>query len=199
MVIPIILGSGSATRAEMLRKAGVRFSVLSPRVDETALKQSMIGSNAAPRDIADALAEMKARKVSGKSPGALVIGCDQVLVFQGRLLSKPDSPESAIAQLAMMRASRHDLISVAVICQDTMPVWRHVGQVKMHMRAVTDAYLADYVERNWDRIRHSVGGYLLEEEGVRLFAGIDGDYFNILGMPLLEILNYLSQRGVIAG
>jgi len=199
MIIPIVLASGSAIRAEMLRNAGVEILVTTARVDEQALKQSMQNQHALPRDIADALAEVKARRVSGNSPGALVIGCDQVLDFKGRLLSKPDSPDQALDQLSQMRSSRHDLFSAAVICHDAIPVWRHVARVQMYMRSATDAYLRDYVDRNWGSIRHSVGAYLLEDEGVRLFERIDGDYFSVLGMPLLEILNYLTHRGAIPG
>jgi len=199
MVMPIVLASGSTIRADLLRNAGVEFSVIVPQVDENSLKQAMIGNNAPPGDIAEALAEMKARKVSGKEGGKLVIGCDQVLDFKGQVMSKPTSPKIAFEQLCAMRADTHRLFSAAVIYQDRQPLWRHVGQVNLHMRASTDDYLRGYVDRNWDSIRHSVGAYLLEAEGVRLFERIDGDYFTVLGMPLLEILNYLTHRGAIEG
>lgn len=199
MTVPIILASGSAIRAQLLRKAGVSFEVTVPRIDEDAIKASMVAEAAKPRDIADALAEMKARKVSDKTPGAMVLGCDQVLDFGGTLLSKPLSTEDALNQLTAMRGARHMLLSAAVIYQDGQPIWRHVGQVRLRMRDVSDAYLQAYVGRNWDSIRHAVGGYKLEEEGVRLFASIDGDYFNVLGMPLLPLLNFLTLRGVIDG
>lgn len=198
MSVPILLASGSEIRATLLRNAGLAFDVARPRVDEDAIKAALLAEQAKPRDIADALAEAKARKVSGKMPGALVIGCDQVLDFQGRLLSKPKTPQDALAQLQEMRGNRHMLLSASVIYENGEPVWRHVGQVRLRMRAASDAYLRDYVDRNWDSIRHAVGAYKLEEEGVRLFATIDGDYFNVLGMPLLELLNYLAVRGVIA-
>jgi septum formation protein len=199
MTVPIILASGSAIRAQLLRKAGVPFEVTIPRIDEDAIKASMVAEAAKPRDIADALAEMKARKVSDKTPGAMVLGCDQVLDFGGTLLSKPLSPEDALTQLTAMRGARHMLLSAAVIYQDGQPIWRHVGQVRLRMRDVSDAYLQAYVGRNWDSIRHAVGAYKLEEEGVRLFDSIDGDYFNVLGMPLLPLLNFLTLRGVIDG
>ncbi len=197
MSVPIVLASGSSIRAQLLENAGVPFSVQIACVDEDSIKLALLAEGASPRDIADALAEMKARKVSDKTPGAMVLGCDQVLDFDGQLLSKPPTPEDAFAQLKMMRGKQHMLLSAAVIYQDGEPIWRHVGQVRLRMRMSSDAYLRDYVDRNWDSIRHAVGAYKLEEEGVRLFATIDGDYFNVLGMPLLELLNYLAVKGVI--
>ncbi|AXT27710.1 Maf-like protein [Ruegeria sp. AD91A] len=197
MSVPILLASGSAIRAQLLENAGVPFVVQTARVDEETAKRALLAENATPRDIADTLAEMKARKVSDKNPGAMVLGCDQVLDFDGQLLSKPESPEQALDQLKAMRGKRHMLLSAAVIYQNGEPIWRHVGQVRLRMRASSDAYLLDYVARNWDSIRHAVGAYKLEEEGVRLFATIDGDYFNVLGMPLLELLNFLAVKGVI--
>ncbi|NVO55919.1 septum formation protein Maf [Rhodobacteraceae bacterium B1Z28] len=197
MSVPIVLASGSAIRAQLLKNAGVPFSVQVARVDEDTMKRALLAEEASPRDIADALAEMKARKVSDKVPGAMVLGCDQVLDFEGRLLSKPETSEDALAQLKALRGKRHMLLSAAVIYQDGEPIWRHVGQVRLRMRSSSDAYLRDYIARNWDSIRYAVGAYKLEEEGVRLFAAIDGDYFNVLGMPLLELLNFLAVKGVI--
>lgn len=197
MTIQLILASGSTIRAQMLRNAGIAFSVQTARVDEEAIKRSLLAENAAPRDIGDTLAEMKARKISDKHPDALVIGCDQVLDLKGELLSKPNTPQDALDQLKALRGNRHQLLSAAVIYERGKPIWRHVGQVRLRMRESTDAYLESYVERNWDSIRHAVGAYKLEEEGVRLFSGIDGDYFNVLGMPLLELINFLTLRGVI--
>ncbi len=197
MIVPIVLASGSEIRARMLQNAGVPFRVQVPRVDEETVKSALIAEQAKPRDIADALAEMKARKISDKNPGVLVIGCDQILDFQGSLMSKPATPDEALRQLTALRGQQHTLLSAAVIYQDSQPIWRHVGQVRLRMRAASDVYLTGYVQRNWDSIRHAVGAYKLEEEGVRLFSAIDGDHFNVLGMPLLELLNFLLVRGVI--
>ena len=195
---PIILASGSAIRAQLLRQAGLTFEIEKPNVDEEMIKQALIAENAPPRDIADALAEMKARRISEKHPGALVIGCDQVLDHRGQMMSKPESEEDAKAHLHALSDDRHAILSAAVIYEDGQPIWRHVGQVRLRMRKLSDDYIADYVARNWDSIRHAVGCYKLEEEGVRLFTSIEGDYFHVLGMPLLELLNYLTLRGDIA-
>ena len=162
------------------------------------VKQALMAEAASPRDIADALAELKARKISEKNPGALVLGCDQVLDHRGQMLSKPVDRADATAQLQRLRNDRHMLLSAAVICEDGKPIWRHVGQVRLRMRDVSDAYIDGYVARNWDSISQSVGCYKLEEEGVRLFTAIEGDYFHVLGMPLLELLNYLTLRGDLA-
>ena len=197
MVMPVILASGSEIRAQMLRQAGVDFDVQVTRVDEQMIKEALVADGALPRDIADALAESKARKVAQKNYNAFVIGCDQVLEFNGNLLSKPKSPDEAIDQIIAMRGERHTLLSAAVIYNEGKPIWRHVGQVRLRMRDATDAYISGYVERNWDSIQNSVGGYKLEEEGVRLFHSVEGDYFNVLGMPLLPLLAFLTLRGVI--
>ncbi len=197
MTDQIILASGSDIRAALLRNAGVEFAVQVARVDEDAVRRSLLAEDASPRDIADALAEMKAQRVAAKCPDALVIGCDQVLAQGRKLLSKPASKEEALAQLRAMRGQSHQLLSAAVIYDAGTPVWRHVGVVRLHMRDASDDYLHDYVDRNWDSIRHSVGAYKLEEEGVRLFTRIEGDYFNVLGLPLLELLSYLTLRGTL--
>lgn len=195
----IILASGSEIRATLLRNAGVQFDVVVARVDEDSIKASLIAEQASPRDIADTLAEMKSLRVASKNPGALVIGCDQVLAHDRAILSKPETLDDALAQLKSLRGQTHQLLSAAVIYADGKPQWRHVGQTRLFMRDVSDIYLAGYVDRNWDSIRHSVGSYKLEEEGARLFSRIEGDYFNVLGLPLLELLSYLALRGTLDG
>ena len=194
----IILASGSEIRAQLLQNAGIEPVIVPARVDEETLKRGLLAEGASPRDIADALAEAKARKISGKHPDALVLGCDQVLDFGGSIVSKPQTPQGALEQLKQMRGKRHMLLSAAVIYRGGEPIWRHVGQVRLSMRMSSDEYLSSYVERNWDSIRHSVGAYKLEEEGVRLFTHIEGSYFNVLGLPLVELINYLGLQGVIA-
>lgn len=199
MTVPLILASGSDIRAKLLRNAGLTFEQMIPRIDEQSIKEALRADEALPRDIADALAEAKARKVADKHPDAMVIGCDQVLSFDGSLLSKPQDRQEAREQLTALRKQRHALLSAAVVYHEAKPIWRHIGQVRLRMRDVSDAYIESYVDRNWDQIQHCVGAYQLEAEGVRLFHSIEGDYFHVLGMPLLELLAFLTLRGVIEG
>lgn len=195
MTDQIILASGSDIRAQLLRNAGLCFDVIPARIDEETIKMSLKAEGASSRDLADALAEFKARKISEKHPDALVLGCDQVADLAGEVVSKPRDPEDANAQLTAMSGMTHRLFSAAVLYKEGEPLWRHVGTVRLKMRDLSTGYIADYVDRNWTSIRHSVGGYKLEEEGVRLFSKVDGDYFNVLGLPLTELLSYLIMRG----
>lgn len=195
---PIILASGSEIRAELLRRACVPFEVITASVDEEMVKMSMLAEQVSPRDIADALAEAKARKVALKHTDRVVVGCDQVLECAGALLSKPETEADALEQLIALSGARHQLFSAAVIYEDGKPVWRFIGHARLSMHQHGHDWLRSYVSRNWESIRHTVGCYKLEEEGVRLFRQIEGDHFNVLGMPLLELLSYLRLRGTLA-
>ena len=194
---PIILASGSEIRLRLLRAAGLDVTATAPRVDEQMVRQSLHAEAAKPHDIADALAEMKAARVADKHPEALVLGCDQVLDFHGTILSKPTNLEQARDQIIALRDQSHKLLSAAVLYDAGKPIWRHTAEATLTMRAVSDAYLDAYLARNWPDLATSVGGYKLESEGVRLFSAISGDYFTILGLPLLPLLGYLSLRGFI--
>ena len=196
-MIHLTLASTSEIRSTLLRNAGLEIEAVAARVDEEAIKASLLAEGAKPRDVADALAEAKARKVAFKGGRELVLGCDQVLEFEGRVVSKSETPEDALELLKDMRGKRHSLLSAAVIYDGDKPVWRHVGQARLMMREASNDYLAGYVARNWESIRHSVGGYKLEEEGVRLMSRLDGDYFTVLGLPLVELLSYLTLRGTL--
>jgi septum formation protein len=193
----ILLASSSEIRLQMLRAAGVSVTVRPARIDEEAIRAALESEGATPRDLADTLAEMKARKIAEKEPTAHVLGCDQVLELKGQVFAKPASPEDARAQLLALRGKTHRLLSAAVLYHDGRPVWRHVGEARLTMRDLSDSYLDDYLARNWDSIRHAVGCYKLEEEGVRLFSAIEGDHFTILGLPLIPLLSYLGQKGII--
>ena len=193
----IILASASEIRATMLRNAGLAFAVRPGRIDEAAVRDSLLAQGGSARDLADTLAELKARKVSDRAPGALVIGADQVLECAGHIFAKPGSPDEALAHLRFLSGKTHHLHAAAVVCEGGEPVWRAIGTARLTLREASPAYLQDYVARNWDQIRHAVGCYLIEAEGVRLFARIDGDFFHIQGLPLIELLTWLGIRGDI--
>jgi septum formation protein len=194
----IILASSSPIRLHLLRAAGLPVTAQTPRVDEATIHASLLADAANPRDIADTLAEMKARKVAERCPQDLVIGCDQVLALGSQTFSKPLSPEDATRHLSLLRGKTHRLLSAIVVYENAQPVWRHIAEADLTMHQISDAYRDDYIARNWDSIRHAVGCYKLEEEGVRLFSAITGDYFTILGLPLLPLLAWLGTRGMIA-
>lgn len=198
MAPPIILASSSETRLRLLRAAGIPVTATPARIDEESVRAALEGEDATPRDIADTLAEMKAQRVAHRNPDAVVLGCDQVLDFNGRAWGKPPTPEAARAQLQALRGNTHRLLSAVVLYHQGQPQWRHIGQVRLTMRDFSDDWLDGYIARNWESLRHSAGGYLLEEEGVRLFSAVEGDYFTVLGLPLLPLLGYLGQRGFIA-
>jgi septum formation protein len=194
----LVLASTSLIRQQMLRAAGLSIEAVAPRVDEEIARLALQAEGANPRDMADALAELKARKVADRRPGDLVLGCDQVLEFEGTAFSKPETLEVAREQLRRMRGKSHRLMSAVVAYDNAEPVWRHVAEARLTMHAISDEYLEEYLARNWERVRDSVGGYKIEEEGVRLFSAVTGDHFTILGLPLLPLLAWLGTRGMIA-
>jgi septum formation protein len=195
---PLLLASASTIRLALLQQAGVQASAQPARIDEEAVRQSLEAEGATPRDVADTLAELKARKLADRNPQALVLGCDQVLALKDQVFAKPESLDQARAQLTALRGQTHQLLSAMVLYHNAEPIWRHVGTARLTMRDFTDAYLDDYLSRQWPAIGQSVGAYQLESEGIRLFSAVEGDYFTILGLPLLPLLAYLSLRGFIA-
>ncbi|WP_010141507.1 Maf family protein [Oceanicola sp. S124] len=198
MPAKILLASGSTIRADLLRGAAVPFEVEKARVDEEAITAALVAEGDSPRDIADALAEAKAAKVGRKYPDSFVIGCDQTCDIEGQILGKPESAEAAREQIMLLAGRSHKLHSAAVIFNDGKPVWRKVSTVKLTMRIPSPEYLASYIDRNWPQIGQSCGAYQLEGEGARLMTKVEGDYFAVLGLPLLEILDYLTLRGALA-
>lgn len=195
--LSLILASASATRAQMLMAAGIAVTTQPARIDEATIRAALAAEGASPRDQADALAELKARKLADRNPDALVLGCDQILAMRDQVFAKPESLDDARAQLLRLRGQTHQLLSAAVLFHRAEPVWRHVSTARLTMRDFSDAYLDAYLARNWPAIATSVGGYQIESEGIRLFDRIEGDHFTILGLPLLALLSYLSTRGMI--
>lgn len=192
----LILASQSASRRAMLEAAGVPFEAQPAMVDEDAAKASL--GAIAPRDLADALAELKALKVSHRNPQALVLGSDSLAVLEdGTILSKPRDREEAAKHLAMMSGKRHDLVSAAVIAEAGRPVWRHVDRARMFVRPLSDSFIEAYLDAEWPEISGCVGCYRIEGPGVQLFSRVEGSQFTVLGMPLLPLLGYLRERQVL--
>ncbi|GFE64551.1 Maf-like protein [Litoreibacter roseus] len=157
--------------------------------------QSLLAEGSSPRDVADVLAEHKARKISTSHPEDLVLGCDQVLAFQNRLFLKPETEDMAVEQLMELQGLTHRLLSAAVVYRNGMPVWRSIGEADLTMHDMSKTQIQRYVSENWTDIKSCVGAYQVEAAGVRLFSEIKGDYFSVLGLPLLQILGYLRTIG----
>lgn len=193
-----VLASGSASRRAMLENAGVPFEIVRPMVDEDAAKASLRAEGVSARDLADALAELKALRVSAQVPGALVLGSDSVVALaDGTMLDKPVDRETAARQLAMLSGTAHDLFSAAVIAEHGRPVWRRVDRARLHVRPLSPAFIESYLDAEWPAIAGCVGCYRLEGRGAQLFARVEGSHFTVLGLPLLPVLDYLRIRGVL--
>jgi septum formation protein len=193
----LILASESSARRAMLDAAGISYQAMRAGVDEESAKASLAALS--PRDLADALAELKAVKLSGRHPDALVLGCDSVVALEdGTLLDKPESREQAADHLRLLSGKRHDLISAAVVAEGGRPVWRHVDSAHMHVRILSEDFISAYLDAEWPAISGCVGCYRIEGLGVQLFATIKGSQFTILGLPLLPVLDYLRTRKLVA-
>jgi septum formation protein len=197
MTTDIILASKSKIRASLLKNAGVSYMVVDAGIDEEQVKLSYINEGYSPRDVADVLADMKAKKLSNRFPGKLVIGCDQILSFKDQIISKARNSNDLVHQLQTLEGNEHIVYSASVVYIDNKPEWRFIGSAKMTMRNLSHKFISKYVEENWTKIQHSVGGYEIESSGVSLFSKVDGDYFSVLGIPLLQLIDYLINRGVI--
>lgn len=198
--VEIVLASGSKARREMLAAAGVHFIVQAADVDEPAIRAQLFAQdkNIAPTKIAEVLAIAKAEEVSSKRPGSMVIGADQVLALDNVLLSKAPDIKAAGEALKRLRGRTHELHSAVVLAENGKVNFTHVGTARLTMRDFSDAFLDDYLNRAADRVTQTVGAYELEGLGIQLFDKIEGDYFTILGMPLMAVLTELRWRGVLS-
>lgn len=192
----LILASKSKSRASVLRAVGLQFEQIGSGVDEDALKDALRAEGATVAKQADLLAETKALKVSISHSG-VVLGCDQMLDLDGVGLDKVSTREEAAGILRRLRGKTHILQSAIVACVDGAPVWRHLSQPRLRVRNFSDAFLEDYLDAIGDAAFESVGCYQVEGRGAALFDSIEGDYFSILGMPLLPLMRWLRDRGTI--
>lgn len=192
----IILASGSAIRRQILDGAGLNYEVIVKPVDEAAIKEAMLAENAHLKDIADALAEAKAMRVSRSEEG-FVIGADQIMVMGGQLYDKPKTIDDARKRLMLMRGKTHELIGAVVICESGQAVWRHMSKTRLTMREFSNDFLDEYIESEGELLTKSVGAYRFEGIGAQLFSDVDGDFFSILGLSLLPVLDYLRLRRAI--
>ncbi|GIK97978.1 MAG: Maf-like protein [Alphaproteobacteria bacterium] len=194
---PVILASASAPRARLLAAAGVRATQEAAAVDEAEVKRSLAAEKASAAQVAEALAELKASKISRRHPEALVIGCDQMLDCDGSWFDKPDSRAAARDQLLRLSGRRHRLVTAVVVLRRGERLWHHIGAATLAMRPLSPEFIDAYLDAAGDAALSSVGAYQLEGLGAQLFARVDGDYFTILGLPLLPLLDFLRHHGVL--
>ncbi|MDQ1080938.1 nucleoside triphosphate pyrophosphatase [Pseudoroseomonas cervicalis] len=197
MSVTLILASSSETRAALLRGAGLEFEARPARVDEAALKQAAQAEAIPPGDAAILLAEAKAQRIARQAPEAVVIGADQLLVCEGRWYDKPEDIAAARAQLQALRGRSHTLHTATVAWRGGQRIWQHLATPRLTMRGFSDAFLERYLAAEGEAVTWSVGAYRLEGLGVQLFRDIQGEHSAILGLPLLPLLGFLRQHGVL--
>jgi len=194
---PVVLASASGARRQLLAAAGVEFAVLPARIDEEAVKASLKAERKSADEAATTLAELKALSVSARVPGALVIGADQMLSCNGQWFDKPPDRDHAFAQLRALAGKRHTLHAAVCLARDEAILMHRVERAHLAMRPLSDAFIGRYLDAAGDSVLDSVGAYQLEGLGAQLFERIDGDYFTILGLPLLPLLDILRAHGVL--
>lgn len=196
--VKVILASTSATRRDLLRRAGLHVETMAPGVDEEEVKAALRSRRATGGATAEALAELKARKISAANPDALVIGADQMLVCGTLWFSKPETVEKARDQLRTLRDKTHDLFTSVCVARDGVRLWHHTDTAHLTMRNFSDAFLDDYLRQMGPDVLQSVGAYQAEGLGIQLFSRILGDYFGIMGLPLLPLLDFLRTHMAVA-
>jgi septum formation protein len=195
--VKLLLASKSAARRAMLEAAGVPFEPVEAELDEESAKAGLEGAGFDAIGVAEELAQLKALSVPA-GEGDLVLGCDQVLErADGSILSKPESRDELLLQLKSLSGATHKLHSAAVICEEGEAKWWGLETASLTMRLLGEPFLRAYVESEWEQVRWSVGGYRIEGPGVQLFERIEGGHFAILGLPLLPLLAYLRERGLL--
>ncbi|KXF79248.1 septum formation inhibitor Maf [Paramesorhizobium deserti] len=199
MATPIILASKSPFRAALLKNAGISFLTEAAEIDERAVEMALQDTGATPEDVAMVLAEAKALDVSARHPDALVIGCDQTLSLDDEIFHKPADMEAARQHLLKLSGKTHNLNSAVVLARGEEAIWRHVGVARMTMRTLDPAFVGRHLARVGNIALSSVGAYQVEGEGLQLFEKIDGDYFTIVGLPMLPLLDELRRLGAIDG
>jgi septum formation protein len=195
----LILASASPFRKTLISNAGLDFTAIRPELDERAVEAPLKDSGASPEDVALVLATAKANDVSGRNPGALVIGSDQTLSLGDEIFHKPADMEAARRHLLRLSGRAHQLNSAVVIVRDGRTLWSHVGVARLTMRLLDPAFIGRYLARVGDKALASVGAYQIEGEGIQLFEKIKGDHFTIVGLPLLPLLAALRDLGAIDG
>jgi len=195
MPLSLILASASPSRRQLLASAGLSFDVEPAGIDEDEVKRSL-GSRATPQELASTLAEMKALRVSAKHPEAMVIGADSTLACNGRMFDKPPTIDAARKQLQALRGQTHELFSSVVVARGGQRLWHWSERARLTMRPFNDAFIDIYLARAGTAVLASVGAYQLEGLGAHLFTRVDGDYFTILGLPLLPLLSFLAGHGI---
>jgi len=194
----VVLASSSGTRRRMLESAGVEVVAVAPRVDENGIRDSMAAAGADAAAIADVLAERKACAVSRRHRSDLVIGADQILDCGGVIYGKPADRDAARGQLLALRGKTHRLVSCVCVARGEQRLWHHLDRAHLTMRNFSDSFADDYLDTVGETALEGPGSYRIEGYGSQLFARISGDYFTILGLPLLPVLDYLRTQGVLA-